>query len=390
MNIEWLVAENVQETIWLRLKRLTSISLCRKIIQKKHPSLTPDISGKKANDMSWAVRSALGYWETKSGGLNSQILSRYYALLQFSMAEQITSQNPEDDLGSIQSHTEYGHGLFTIKDEEYFSFPTSYYIGCLKSGHFYEYCKYLGIDLSSLTFNRRSRSFREIGSDHHSNLLSLETLLCRVPELHALVGEYFGRNPLSFHIGYDSIRNQEEKIKKGQGIPINPFFPKAEILSSDDNSELEKTFITIYPHGYNYSLEEIIGSEIPLNNIETGMDILKRDIQFTGTFTHPKGNWGTYLKTYKSGYSGTSWISPFWGTNDPFLLHLIILYGFSIIVRYLPDLWHRIEDGDLDHIRAFLEHYLVIVDNVLPKLVVERLTGTHLLVTQPGSLHSQI
>lgn len=273
---EWLVAENVLETLWLRLKRLTSITLCRKIIERKFPSLSPEISEKKASDMAWTVRSALGYWETKSGGLNSRILSRYYALLQFSMTEQIGSINPADNLPSIQRHTESGHGLFTITDNGTSSFPSSYFIGCLRSGHYYEYCKHLGIDLSQLIFDRR-------------------------------------------------------------------------------------------PHD-------------PIFNID----------HFTGAFVHPIGHWGSFLKPYKSGYSGTSLVAPFWGINDPFLLHLTVLYGFSIIVRYLPDLWHRIEDGDLDHIRAFLEHYLVIVDNVLPKIIVERLTGIPLMITQPGSLRSQV
>ena len=51
----------------------------------------------------------------------------------------------------------------------------------------------------------------------------------------------------------------------------------------------------------------------------------------------------------------------------------MILYALSIVVRYLPSLWHDIEDGDLDNIRALIEHYLVIVDNVLPRLAVERI-----------------
>ena len=81
---------------------------------------------------------------------------------------------------------------------------------------------------------------------------------------------------------------------------------------------------------------------------------------------------------------------PFWGTTDVFLLHLLILYATSILVRYLPERWHDIEDGKLDHIRALLEHYMVIVDNVLPKIVIERLTGIKLLTSQPGSMNAPV
>ncbi len=389
MTSEWLVAENVLETLWLRLKRLTSITLCRKIIERKHPSLSPEISEKKASDMSWAVRSALGYWETKSGGLNSRILSRYYALLQISMAEQIGSENPDDDLPSIQRYTESGHGLFTISDNGTSSFPSSYFIGCLRSGHYYEYCKHLGINLSPLIFDRRPHSFHEIDSTKRSKLISLEELLCRVPELQAVIGESFGRKPLSFHIGYAN-RNHQLKIEQTRANLFNHFSQNMPSSPSAENEEQETTYISIYTHGYEYSLEEIKDLDLPIKNIGLEHDPISNTDHFTGAFVHPKGHWGSFLKPYKSGYSGTSLVVPFWGINDPFLLHLTVLYGFSIVVRYLPDLWHRIEDGDLDHIRTFLEHYLVIVDNVLPKIIVERLTGIHLLITQPGSLNSQV
>ena len=101
--------------------------------------------------------------------------------------------------------------------------------------------------------------------------------------------------------------------------------------------------------------------------------------------------WHEAVELYKSGYSGTTYIVPFWGTvRDPFVIHFIILYALSIIVRYLPSLWHEIEDGDLDHVRALIEHYLNIVDNVLPLLAVERITGRRLLIASPGSLAAPV
>lgn len=62
------------------------------------------------------------------------------------------------------------------------------------------------------------------------------------------------------------------------------------------------------------------------------------------------------------------------------------LYALSIVVRYLPLLWHEIEDGGLDHIRALIEHYISVFDNVLPKLAIERITGRRLIAVMPGSL----
>jgi hypothetical protein len=61
------------------------------------------------------------------------------------------------------------------------------------------------------------------------------------------------------------------------------------------------------------------------------------------------------------------------------------LYALNIVVRYLPLLWHEIEDGALDHIRALIEQYLVIVDNVPPQIAISRITGRRLITVQPGS-----
>jgi hypothetical protein len=57
-------------------------------------------------------------------------------------------------------------------------------------------------------------------------------------------------------------------------------------------------------------------------------------------------------------------------------------------VRYLPELWHEIESGSLDHVRALLDYYVAIFDNVVPIIALERLTHHRVLAVQPGSLHA--
>jgi len=110
-------------------------------------------------------------------------------------------------------------------------------------------------------------------------------------------------------------------------------------------------------------------------------------ISIADQVVHPKNKyWHQCVDLYKSGYSGTSIVVPFWGLRDPFIIHFIILYALSIVVRYLPSLWHDIEDGELNHMRALIEQYLAIVDNVLPRLAVEMITGKKLVVVHPGSL----
>jgi len=58
---EQLVAENLGQAIWLRLRRLTSPTLCGRIIAARAPNLDPEIVRQKGQEVASSVRSALGY-----------------------------------------------------------------------------------------------------------------------------------------------------------------------------------------------------------------------------------------------------------------------------------------------------------------------------------------
>lgn len=63
---EWLVAENLSEAVWLRLRRFTSPTLCERTIAARAPGHAPDILKKKGQELAFAVRSALGYWRSET------------------------------------------------------------------------------------------------------------------------------------------------------------------------------------------------------------------------------------------------------------------------------------------------------------------------------------
>jgi hypothetical protein len=378
-RVERLVAEDTRQTIWLRLRRMTSSRLCRQIISARANAITPEVLDHKAEGLAWAVRSALGYWESNPADLNAKVLTRYYAMLQISIAEQVASPNPKFDLEQAQRHTEQGHGLFTLRQPNA-TFPDSYHVGSVMGGHFYSYCKYLGINLKQYAFEKRPREWAELDQVGQSRLVSVTDLLRRVPELQAVITEYLGAPPLSLHVGYATrnIQIRSQRLRTGQ--PTDGPTP---------SGAMETTFIAIYPSGPTVNEEYLKGLNLPVQNITVEHDSATKTSHLVGSFTHPAGDhWWQHLKTYKSGYCGTSLIVPFWGTADPFLIHFVVLYAMSIVVRYLPSLWHEIEDSSFDHIRALIEHYLVIVDSVIPHLAVERITGVRLRVDQPGSLHA--
>jgi hypothetical protein len=197
-------------------------------------------------------------------------------------------------------------------------------------------------------------------------LVALSDLFARIPELQSTLDEYLDVAPLAFEIGHSS-NMAEFDLPQQQGDKV--------------------TWVSIYPPNKRMHLDYLNSLDLPFTDIQSGTDPFSKTTVFDGKFIHPADKyWHQYIDLYKSGYSGTSYIVPLWGrTNDPFVLHFMILYALSIVVRYLPSLWHDIEDGDLDNIRALVEHYLVIVDNVLPRLAVERISARPLLIVQPGS-----
>ena len=356
--------------------------LCAKILTNRAPTLDPSLIAKKGEQTAYAVRSALGFWEEHSPALNAKILSRYYALLQISIAEQVASLDSTLDLEEIQRHTEAGHGLSTLIDPS-LAFPENYLIACLKGGHLYMYCRHKGIDLDAFAFARRPRKIETLDGAQRQCFLSLSDLLRRVPELQPLISECLGTSPLSFQV-HSSERNMEAQLRRvaehtkktGQVLHDPP----------SDGTDLT-TYVSIYSEHPSVTAEFLNGLGLPFANIGEDSAGDKRARHFDGEIHHPGDTyWHEVIELYKSGYSATSVIAPFWKLTDPFILHLIILYALSIIVRYLPSLWHDIEDGKLNHMRALIEHYLLIVDNVVPRLAVENITGTRLLVVQPGSL----
>jgi len=202
-------AENSDEIVWLRLNRLKSIRLCENLIKTKlekapNPLFNEAILKSKAVGLSSAIESAIGYWQVKPQALNAKILSRYYFLLQLTIAEQVSSTRNTEDLKGIQKHTESGHGLGTILGPGD-NFPDNYYIFPLMSGHFYSYAKAIGVEIKNLAFEKRPRKFSEITDQE--KLVSLTDIFRRIPELNSVIEEYLDKPPLSFHIGYSQMNS---------------------------------------------------------------------------------------------------------------------------------------------------------------------------------------
>jgi hypothetical protein len=80
-------------------------------------------------------------------------------------------------------------------------------------------------------------------------------------------------------------------------------------------------------------------------------------------------------------------IQPLFGSITEFRsIALALLYGLSIVVRYRPSIWRRIQEGDLDHYRSLIESFLSVVERVLPEQFLAAILGVPVYARQPGTL----
>lgn len=385
---ERIVAENPQELIGLRFRRLLSPAICKKIIQRRNGEISDSAANEKAEGVASAVGAALGYWEAKSTNLNSWIVSRYYALLHLTIAEQVAAGDESRDLASVQRHTEYGHGIATWRNESG-EYPSNYLIYLLRSGYFCSYLKFRGYqDIPSFSLEKRLKA--EPNQDQQGFCVSLGELLRRIPELEDFVEEYLNEPPLSIGITHSSHNMHLESEARQKYFDEKGGFGFS--IPEEDQPRTKRTYIDLIPSSEAVSLDFVRSLKLPIEEISVGKDEVDKAKLYRGFIDHPREDyWWQHVKTYKSNYCGTTLVCPVFGKiGDPILIHFMTLYGLAITARYLPDLWRKITIGELNHVAALIEHYLSLVDNVIPLKMLERITGVRTIVVQPGSLNAPV
>jgi hypothetical protein len=89
---------------------------------------------------------------------------------------------------------------------------------------------------------------------------------------------------------------------------------------------------------------------------------------------------------HHSPFERNALILPIFGTVSEYrAICVVLLYALSIVVRYRPSLWRRVQEGDLDHMRVLTEAFLAVSERVLPEQFLEKITGQPVFVKQPGS-----
>lgn len=391
-EIEWLVGVDHDELLKLRFDRFRSIELSKTLLQEKcsktNIQLTDAVINEKAKGLSSAIDSALNYWDIKGQSLNARILSRYYSLLQLTIAEEVSAITNNNGLKEIQKHTEQGHGLTTFSQDYNDNILNNYYCYIRHDGHFYHYLKHLNI--SNLETITHIKKIDKVDDESRFHLVSLADLFRRIPELNTVLEEYTGEVPLSLHFGYDSSSNYavEEKLREEYTKKTGTFIidvPKRE------TSKIT-TYVEIYTSSQKMNIEYLKKIDTPFDDFKLIKKNKDEEGYISCSFIHDNtGIWWDHIPHYKSSYSATTYIVPLLKeVNDPIAINYMLLYTLSIIVRYLPDMWYEIVQGKYANIGRLIDYYISIYDHVIPHQMLERITGKKLYLSFPGGFDSPV
>lgn len=103
---------------------------------------------------------------------------------------------------------------------------------------------------------------------------------------------------------------------------------------------------------------------------------------------HPDSDyWQAALPLHPSPFenNGALILPPLSDFDEYRVLAMGVLYAMSILVRYMPRTWRRVEGGDLDQHLALVKTSLGVFERILPQEFLEAITGERIVAAQPGS-----
>lgn len=385
------VSDTPSEMALRLLGRYRSSEMCRRVLIQhnvvRSAPLSDDVIERKALGMASSVEAGLGYWLSSDASLNARLLTRYYAFLQFTIAEQVASLDNTDDLAAVQRHTELGHGLFFVEDDSE-PFPDSLKVGVLTSGHFWSYLGHLGGRAAARPSAFKRRPGTEEWKGSRARVVSVSELFGRIPELLEVVGHHLGQRPMAFRLSH--ARRSDDLRSTARRAALSPLQP---IRDNEPKPPYEVTYAKLWSTDPAVDADFILAQDLrPLRNPEACQG--RPGDEAPGVVAEVRHGrdtrWWDAVPRYRSDVSGSCFVIPALGVRDPWPLNLMLLYALSIVVRYRPDLWRRVQSGELDHIASLFDFYVSSLDAVAPQIALDRITGIKHVISTPGSLQSPI
>jgi hypothetical protein len=216
---------------------------------------------------------------------------------------------------------------------------------------------------------KKARRYKHLASYPQTTWLSIETLFASIPEMSDLFSDIFEGKPNWVRPVYDRMANAGISLS-GQQKPAT----RSYVQFVDDTARLTKEDIASFPG----PISEI--TEAPSKGAGR---------HFRVAIDHPgKQFWWEALRIHHSPFERDALIRPILGVVDEYrAICLVLLYALSIVVRYRPGVWRRVQEGDLDHMRVLIEAFLAVVQRVLPEQFLERVTPQRVFAKQPGTFY---
>ena len=363
-----LLSEEPIEAVWLRLRQLQSVTLAKKLIERRAAAegvaLESSVVQSKAEGVAYALRNASDYFHSREGrNVSQRVLNLYYGSLAFAFVEMLAAPHGAETLAKIEDSTKLGHGLYTVDGSG--SGLEDIVVGVF-SGFFPAWAASIGQPINAIP-QKKARRYNEVASYPEMSWISVEALFASIPEISDLFSDIFDSKPRWVTPGPDQMANAGMGLF-GTRRPAT----RSYVQLVDGTCRLTKEDIALFPGPI---------SEIGEIASEGG------GRRFRAAVDHPgKQFWFEVLKIHHSPLGRQALIQPIFGIIDEYrAVCVVLLYALSIIVRYRPSIWRRVQEGDLDHMRVLIEAFLTVVERVLPEQFLERITGQRVLAKQPGS-----
>ncbi len=369
-TIRRIVSESPLAGIWSHLGQFSSLELAKKLVARRAEIEGVELAHaqiqSKASGIAFSVSNAADYYKgAPHESLNKRVLSLYYGTLSLAFAEMLAAPNGPADLDELEGMTKQGHGLFALASETgNFSDLT---VGVLATGFYPQWASFLGYDTSAYPRAKAKAAGDLENAEKYpaQSFASMAVLLSAIPELGDLFLQVYEDEPAWVipHVDTASLHRQ-------RGVPAS------------------SSYIFLSNHSRRVSESRIASQEWPFAELTKVKDS-DQESQYRVRVDHPGLNyWYEPLLLHRSPYlQAPALIMPvLGGVQDYRAIALAILYSLSILVRYMPGSWRRVEGGDWDQHLGVMRATLDVFERVLPQEFLESISGERVHTSLPGSL----
>lgn len=363
--------ENPLDGVLSRLQQFTSVSLAHKLVERRARSenvvLAPEQIASKAAGIAYSMRNALDYITFFPGDkLNKRILGLYYGVIAFAFAEMLASPRGPCDLDEVEGMTKQGHGLFTVSGPD--GGFANLRVGVLATGFLPQWLTFLGHDTGTFP-KQKPRSVGDLETQQQGMNCTLEHLFSSMPEIDDLFAEVFGSAPNWIIPVYDNASNASSHFNR-------------------TGKKADSTYGLFIDRSGLIADSTLVTAGWPLAEVQRVEDFDEPGNAFRARIDHAgHAIWWDVLPTHLSpfGHRTTMLFPTVGGINQYRTIAATTLYALSIMVRYMPSAWRRIEGGDEDQYLALVKAALSVWGRVLPEQFLQSIAGDKVVTAQPGS-----